>query len=138
MRKHTYFAVYEPNGAGGYGVYFPDLPGCASVGDDFEHAQMMAKEVLELHIYGMEKDGDEVPPPTKDPAKLDIYPETSQGYVLSPVTIFPDIVRNQLDNRAVKTNTTLPAWLKELAEVHGVNFSQLLQAGIKEQLGIAQ
>ena len=136
MRKYSYLAVYEPNEKGGYGVYFPDLPGCVSVGDNYNHAQEMAKEVLELHIYGMEADGDDIPEPTKDPSKLEIYPETTQGYVLSDVTIYPDMVKNQLDNRAVKTNTTLPAWLKEIAEERGVNFSQLLQVSIKEHLGL--
>ena len=138
MRKSMYFAVFEPNGSGGYGVYFPDLPGCVSVGDDFEHAQEMAREVLELHIYGMEKDGDEIPLPTKDPSKLEVYPETNQGYVVSNVIIYPDMVKNQLDNKAVRTNTTLPAWLKEIAEERGVNFSHLLQTSLKEHLGLAQ
>jgi len=137
MIKHTYFAVFEPNGNGGYGVYFPDLPGCISVGDDFEHAQAMAKEALGLHLYGMEKDGDDIPLATRNPAELDIFLETAEGYIISDVFIFPDLVKNQLDNRAVKTNTTLPAWLKELAEQQGVNFSQVLQAGLKEHLGIA-
>ncbi|MCL2215827.1 MAG: hypothetical protein FWB91_02280 [Defluviitaleaceae bacterium] len=48
------------------------------------------------------------------------------------------MVKNQMDNRAVRTNTTLPAWLKELAEERGVNFSHLLQTSIKEHLGLAQ
>jgi hypothetical protein len=85
----------------------------------------------------MEKDNDVIPLPTKDPYKLEIYPETNKGYIISEITVFPDMVKNQLDNRAVKTNTTLPAWLKELAELQGVNFSQLLQTSLKEHLGIA-
>ena len=138
MLKFTYFAVFEPNSDGGYGVYFPDLPGCISVGNDFEHAQTMAKEALGLHLYGMEKDGDDIPWPTKDPAKLEIYEETAQGYLLSSVVIYPDLVKDRLDNRAVKTNTTLPAWLKELAEEQGVNFSQLLQTSLKDYLGLTK
>ena len=138
MRKLTYFAVYEPNGYGGYGIYYPDLPGCASVGDNFEHAKKMAREVLELHVYGMEKDGDDIPLPTTEPSQLEILPETNKGYIVSDVTIYPDMVKAHLDNRAVKTNTTLPAWLKEIAEDKGINFSQLLQSSLKEYLGIAQ
>ena len=56
MRKLTYFAVFEPSPEG-YGVYFPDLPGCVSLGRDFEQAQRNAGEALGLHIYGMEKMG---------------------------------------------------------------------------------
>ena len=48
--------------------------------------------------------------------------------------VFPDIVKDEMDNRAVKTNITLPAWLKELAEMQGVNFSQITQAALKNIL----
>jgi predicted RNase H-like HicB family nuclease len=64
MRKLTYFAVFEPAKMG-YSVYFPDLPGCISYGEDLEDAQKQAAEALGLHIYGMEKDGDEIPVPSK-------------------------------------------------------------------------
>jgi len=136
MRSLTYFAVFEPNGQGGYGVYFPDLMGCISYGDNFKHAQSMAKEALGLHIYEMEKDSDDLPSPTLDAGLLDIEPETSTGYIISDVTVFPDMIKNNLDNRAVKTNTTLPAWLKDLAEKENVNFSHVLQVALKEHLGV--
>jgi len=138
MRKLTFFAIFEPDGSGGYGVYFPDIIGCTSYAEDYEKAQKMAQEALGLHLFEMEKDGDKIPTPTTDPAKLEIEPETNESYVISTVTVYPDLVKDRLDNRAVKTNTTLPAWLKELAEEHGINFSHLLQASIKEHLGIAK
>ena len=138
MRRLMYLAVFEPNGNGGYGVYFPDVLGCTSYGDDFEKAQKMAAEALGLHLYEMEKDGDEMPEPTIDPCRLNIDPETNRNYIISAVTVYPDLVKDRLDNRAVKTNITLPAWLKEMAEDRGVNFSQLLQTSLKEHLDIAQ
>ena len=138
MRKLTYFAVFEADGKGGYGVYFPDLMGCTSFGANFEAALEKAKEALGIHLYEMEKDNDEISPPTTDPGKLAIDPETSGSYVLFAVTIFPDMVKDRLDNRAVKTNTTLPAWLKEMAEEQGVNFSQILQTSLKEHLGLSR
>ena len=52
------------------------------------------------------------------------------------ISVFPDMIKNQLDNRSVKTNTSLPAWLKELAEKNNVNFSHVLQTALKEQLGV--
>ena len=39
MRKFTYYAVFEPSTGGSYGVYWPDLPGCVSMGDDLRHAE---------------------------------------------------------------------------------------------------
>lgn len=38
MRNLTYFAVFEPSTNGSYSIYFPDLPGCVSVGDSLEEA----------------------------------------------------------------------------------------------------
>ncbi|MDD4402666.1 MAG: type II toxin-antitoxin system HicB family antitoxin [Desulfitobacteriaceae bacterium] len=132
MHKLTYFAVFEPVEAG-YSVYFPDLPGCVSYGEDFEEAQKQAADALGLHLYGMEKDGDEIPAPSKIPQ---VDTETAAGYIISPVSVFPSIVRNELDNRAVKTNLTIPAWLKEIAEAQGVNYSKIFQSALMDYLGI--
>ncbi|MDR2671509.1 MAG: type II toxin-antitoxin system HicB family antitoxin, partial [Oscillospiraceae bacterium] len=112
MRKLTYFAVFEPSIDGAYSVYFPDVPGCISIGDNLEHATKMAQKALGLHLYALEKNHDPFPVSSKH---VTVEPETNAGWVVSPVTVYPDIVKNNLDNRAVKTNVTLPAWLKELA-----------------------
>lgn len=132
MKKVSYPAVFEPSGDG-YSVYFPDLPGCISYGDSYEEAQREAADALGLHLYGMEKDGDDIPAPSKNP-KIDA--ETAPGYLVSLVTVFPDMVRNELDNRRVKTNVTLPSWLKEAAESEKVNYSRLLESALIDYLHI--
>ena len=50
MRKMTYLAVFEPIGNGAYSIYFPNVLGCVSYGKNFQEAQAMAQEALELHI----------------------------------------------------------------------------------------
>lgn len=60
---YCYAAILEKSKEG-YGVYFPDLPGCTSGGDTIEEAMKDAKEALLLHLYGMEQDGDEIPDPS--------------------------------------------------------------------------
>ncbi len=132
MRKATYLAVFEPS-ANGYAVYFPDFPGCVSFGTNLEEAMKEAGDALGLHLYGMEKDGDLIPPPSSAPA---IDPDTAPGFLVCPVTVYPDIVRNELDNRRVKTNITIPAWLKDAAEQRGVNYSRLLESALMDYLGI--
>ena len=127
MRKLTYYAVFEPSTNGNYGVYWPDFPGCASMGDDLAHAERMAAEALGLHICEMENDGDILPAATFPP-----FNEMPQGGIVMPITVFPDIVKNELDNRAVKTNITLPSWLKEWAGVQGINLSQTLQTALRQ------
>ncbi|MDR3171585.1 MAG: type II toxin-antitoxin system HicB family antitoxin [Treponema sp.] len=133
MRKVTYIAVFEPIPVGGYSVYFPDVPGCISCGDNLTYAHAMASEALGLHLYALEKKGEPFPPAAETPS---IERETAEGFLVSPVTVYPDIVKNDLDNRAVKTNVTLPAWLKELAEERGVNYSKLFQAALMDYLNI--
>lgn len=130
MRKLTYLAVLEPSDDG-YGVFFPDLPGCFSFGATLSEAQSNAQEALELHIYGMEKDDDPIPTPS-----VNLSSEYTGGNIVCAVSIFPDIVRNEMANRRVKTNTTIPAWLKELAEKQGVNFSKLLENSLMDYLNL--
>jgi len=131
MRKLTYLAVFETDDKPGIGVYFPDVLGCVSIGDNFDHAVRMAKEALSLHIYGMEKDGEPLP------ERTDNVPQTSAGDMVVPITIYPDIVKDEMNNRREKTTVTIPHWLKAAAEAEGLNYSRLLENAIKETLGVA-
>ncbi len=133
LKKLTYSGVFEPSGSGSYSVYFPDLPGCVSYGDTLDEARENAQDALGLHLYGMERDGDEIPVPAESP-KVD--PETASGYLICPVTVFPSLVRDELDNRRVKTNVTIPAWVRELAQERGYNCSKLLEEAILDTAGI--
>ena len=47
----------------GYGVSFPDFPGCVSVGDTVDDAVRRGCEALAFHIEGLRDDGDPIPPP---------------------------------------------------------------------------
>lgn len=128
MKKITYLAVCEPYGNNGFGVYFPDLPGCVTYGSDIDDARKNAKEALELHIYGMQEDGECIPEPQQ------FIADTNKGDCVLAITIYPELVKNELDNRRVKTNCTIPAYLKREGEKEGVNFSQLLEYALKELL----
>jgi hypothetical protein len=90
----------------------------------------MAREALALHIYGMEKDGEPAP------RRIDNIPETGHGDMVVPVSIYPDIVKDEMDNRRKKTTVTLPRRIKEAAEAEGLNYSRLLETAIKETLGV--
>lgn len=46
-------------------------------------------------------------------------------------------IRSAMDNRSIKKTLTIPWYLNELAEKQHINFSQLLQAALKDRLGIA-
>lgn len=129
MLNLTYLAVLEPGEDGSYSIFFPDLPGCFSYGDNLAEAQRMAEEAASLHVYGMERDGDEIPTPS-----LNLPRESTDGKVVMPVTIHPDLYRAKRDNERIKTNITLPAWLKRIAEEQKVNYSRLLETALIDYL----
>ncbi len=51
--KHTvrnYIAVFQEERDGGYSVWVPDLPGCASQGETIEEGLTNIKEAIELYL----------------------------------------------------------------------------------------
>lgn len=48
--------VFEKEEDGGYSVWVPDLPGCASQGDTLEEAISMIKDAIELYLEGADSD----------------------------------------------------------------------------------
>ena len=132
MDKYIFPALFEKGEAKGYVVSFPDLPGCITEGDNVEEAIRMAKEALELHLYNMEEDGDFIPIPTS-PEKVKL-PEDS---FVSIVEVWMPVVRDSMENRAVKKTLTIPKWLNDVAVKNDVNFSHVLQAALKDYLGIS-
>jgi predicted RNase H-like HicB family nuclease len=72
MSKRTYIAMFETDAEGGYGITFPDLPGCVSYGDTLEQAARNAEEALSLHLEGMAEDGVALPEPSSIGAVFDI------------------------------------------------------------------
>ena len=116
--------------SGGISIEFPDLPGCLPCGSISEEAFRNAKEALDLHLFGMEQDGEAIPAPT--PVQ-DLKPD--EGGVVAMVEVFMPSIRDRINNRVVKKTLTIPAWLNREAEAAHVNFSQVLQDGLKSYLG---
>lgn len=91
----------------------------------------MAKDVLLLHLWGMEDDGDAIPEPSPI-ARLHL----AAGQVTALIDVWMPAVRDEMANRSVNKTLTLPKWLNDLAEQRKVNFSQVLQAALKSYLGV--
>jgi predicted RNase H-like HicB family nuclease len=59
-----YIAIVEDAGPEtAIGIWFPDLPGCFSAGDDIDHALSNAEEALTLFAESELQEGRELPPP---------------------------------------------------------------------------
>ncbi len=133
MKKNTYIypailTYYDNNNIG---IEFPDLPGCISNASNIDEVPNASKDVLSLHLYGMEEDGFVIPPPT--PLNM-ITLKKNQMPLL--VEIYMPFYRDSIENVITKTTVTMPQWIKTIAEENRVNFSQLLQQALKEHLGI--
>lgn len=89
---------------------------------------MLAFRILELE----EKDL-EIPVPS-EPSTV----ELSDDEYIYFIDIYMPPHRNEAANKAVTKNCTLPRWLRDAAEDAGLNFSQILQASLKEALGVEQ
>ena len=69
-------------------------------------------------------------PKAASPAGLPVEP----GTFVAPVEGRPEMVGDEIRNRAVKKTLTIPYWLNEAAEDLHVNFSQVLQEALRERV----
>ena len=126
----VYPAIFE-YADDGITITFPDLPGCISCAESQEEALYMAKDVLGVFITACESLGDTIPEPSKG---SDIKTEPGQSIFM--IDVWLPIYREEKRSGSVKKNVTIPVWLNSLAEKQNLNFSQVLQAGLKASLGI--
>lgn len=110
-------------------VTFPDLPGCATSGENDADALKMAQEALGGHLRCMEEEGLEIPAPTQ---LKDVAYEENEQVIL--VNVYMPAIRLAEVNRSVNRTVTLPAWLNAAALERGINFSQVLQDALKAQI----
>ena len=128
--KYSYIAVVSFDDDG-ISINFPDLDGCFTCAETEDEIFQMAKEVLGLHLWSMEQDEEVIPEPSQI---KNIKLEENETAML--VEVFMPPLRDRISNRVVKKTLTIPQWLNAEAEKHGVNFSLILQNGLKEYLHI--
>jgi predicted RNase H-like HicB family nuclease len=92
-----YPAVIERAGKG-YGVFFPDLPGCTSAGRTVTEAALNAEEALAGHLLVAEQYGDEIPGPS-ELDRIEVDPDVEEVARL--------LVRGERKGKSVRINITL-------------------------------
>lgn len=60
----TYYPAVIDRSASGFGVTFPDFPGCVANGATVGEACLQAEQALALHVEAMVKDKDTIPAPS--------------------------------------------------------------------------
>lgn len=128
--KYFYPAYFHKAEEGGFWISFPDIPECLTQGDSMEEAYEMAVEALGLALEDRISENN-VPAPSE----IDVLSPEADAYVAVIEFDLQDY-RRKHNSKAVKKTVSVPQWLNEEAMAQGVNFSQVLQDGLKARLGL--
>lgn len=133
--KLVYPVILTPASDGklsGYAVYVPTLD-INTQGDSVVDAIAMARDAIGMWACFELDEGRNIPEPVI--GQTIGVPGDS---IMALVDIDIDAYRRAHDTRTVRKNLTIPKWLNDQAENAGVNFSQVLQNGLKQQLGVVE
>ena len=114
MKDYYQFPAVFDIANDGISITFPDLPGCLPCANDMQEAFKNAKEALQLHLFGMEEDHDEIPVSSNP---IDIKIEKNQVLVMIEAWMPP--FREKMLNKAMKKTVTKYA-VKPLALAMGI------------------
>ena len=120
----TFYPCIIKEDDGIFYVNFPDFDDCFTDGDTMEEAVSNAKDVLEAVAFSYMKNNKPLPEPGK----------VNENVVY--IELWVDLLKDRVNNQSIKKTLTIPKWLNDIAEENSVNFSAILQHGIKEYLGI--
>ena len=115
----------------GYSTFVPDLDGCFSQGDDMSQAVAMTQEAIGLMLEEYLEKSEELP----KPSKIEKIKKDKNDFVVM-VEFDPVKYLERNSNKAVKKTLTIPNWLNVIAEKNKINFSQILQKAIRQELNI--
>ncbi|MEG1442334.1 MAG: type II toxin-antitoxin system HicB family antitoxin [Oscillospiraceae bacterium] len=134
MLKFVYPACFYPcENSKKYTVVVPDLPGCVTEGIDFADAIEMAIDAASGWVLDSLEDGEEIPKPTDNLNNIKLeYPNG----IINFIVLNMDAYSEKYGNKAIRKNLTIPAWLNTAAEKNDVNFSNVLQNALINELHI--
>lgn len=133
MKDHYIFPAVFTEEERGVSIVFPDLPGCCPCADTPEEAFRNAKEALQLHLYGMEEDGEEIPVPSHAGAL-----RHTEGQAIAMIDAWMPPFRERMRNKPTNKTVTIPRWLDLEARREKVDLSRLLQESLKQYLGVTE
>lgn len=131
MAKYIFPAIFTPEEQGKFSIHFPDIENCFTCGDNLEDGIRMAEDALALMLTHFEDHKQEIPDATAI-NDLDVDEGSFATYISCDTTVY----RRLMNNISVKKTLTIPSWLNDSAMAAGLNFSQILQDALKEQLNI--
>lgn len=134
MLKLIYPACFYPND-NGFTVVVPDMPGCVTEGQNFSEAIEMAVDAASGWVLDCIESGETIPKATMNTKDIKLeYPDGIINFIVLDI----DSYAEKYGDKSVRKNCTIPAWLNTAAERENINFSQVLQQALMQQLRISQ
>lgn len=130
--KFPALLIEEDNG---YFVEFPDLDDVFTQGKTPTEAIENAEDVLNLMLWDKEENNEKIP----EPGDLDlnkIQSGKNKKTMLAIIQADTLEYRKSHDTRTVRKNVSIPSWLNQLAIKKNINFSNMLQNALKQELKI--
>jgi predicted RNase H-like HicB family nuclease len=111
------------------------VPDCAidTQGLNLVDAMEMARDAISLWCIAEQDAGRKLP----KPSEISSIP-CEESDIVTLVDADLSAYRKNIEMRTVRKNLTLPSWLNEKAESANINFSNVLQRALKEELKIAE
>lgn len=121
----SYYPAIIERGSDGFGVFFPDLPGCTSAGRTIQEAAINAEEALNGHLAVSAEHGDVIP----DPSELDAIerdPDVDEAARI--------LVRGERPGRAVRVQVSIEEGLLARIDRVASNRSRFLADAARAKL----
>ena len=137
-----YPAAFHKSKEGKYVVVFPDFDYGATEGKTLEEAVEMAEDYIGTWLYDDFINDKELPVSSKlNDISIDIPEDEKEFYVEGEsfkTLVALDMLKyvNECRNSIVRKNVSIPSWLNEMAKKQNLNFSQILQNALKQELEI--
>lgn len=131
--KLIYPAILTPfsDGSGGYVVEFPDLPGCVTEGKNLIESFEMGVDAASGWVLDELEDGNKIPA-ASDITKI----QPPAGSFVNLFVLDMESYSEKYGSQSIRTNVTIPAWLKTFGEKQNLNFSKVLQDALLEKESI--
>ncbi len=118
-----------------YLVEIPDIKGMTE-GRGLEDAYRMARDYIGCALYDK---SDNLIPEASALSDIDVkkgeFANTGDSFV-SLVDLDLDVFRRKMNNKSVRRNVSIPAWLNQAADEAHINVSRVLQEALMEKLGV--
>ncbi|MDD7305101.1 MAG: type II toxin-antitoxin system HicB family antitoxin [Peptoniphilaceae bacterium] len=124
----TYGAIFTKEDDG-YSISVPDIDGAFTCADSIQEGIEMVQEVIGAMLYGSK--------PEKYPKMSIIDKEKlEENEELIYINVFLPYQFSKVKEVYKNKMLTVPVWLEMLAKEKNINFSRVLQEGLKKELNI--